>query len=148
MKTEKEIREVRKDSKKGITECYESDPDGSLRYEGWVEALTWVLQKPKPTKEEKKMAKQIKKVKKAIWEDQFYGNYMQKLNGADVKVEIDPDTFEDFMAGLEVYPDGDEELMVSVTLIYDSGNDSGCRDLVERDKVYYEKKFIKEKLDE
>jgi len=42
MKTKKEILETIADSKQGMAECEEHD---SLTYQGWVEALEWVLSK-------------------------------------------------------------------------------------------------------
>ena len=49
MKTEKEIKEVIEDSKIGMEEC---DPDDSLIYQGWIEALEWVLKFESTPREE------------------------------------------------------------------------------------------------
>ncbi len=44
MRTVKEIKEVLKDSKEGMKECEYND---SLIYQGWVEALEWILKEVK-----------------------------------------------------------------------------------------------------
>lgn len=57
MKNEKQVKECLKDMQQAVKEYKDSDDEDRLIYEGWVEALEWMLFKPKTEKQRHKGGK-------------------------------------------------------------------------------------------